>query len=411
MKKNKLLKTFANRSLESDNSTTGSNKSGVVSYAVILIGVFCIALAVFIIKRNINTPLAEHDQPAIYDESKLETFALSSHLSYGMGYEGYYAYDIDELTSENPWTEESEITHLPVIENAIKYNDKHLVENPDFDAMEKLLKDTAAKLGMDIDNLTIINDSPDEEERIKIIEKFEAVGSTAPEEVFEISKLILEDSNIKVEVYTTMEVKVTFEPGLALPARYNFTDDASYDQIYRVAKYLQKQYRDYIGMDNPIINIEGGYYSRFGDQRYNISFFDDSEDEIQKIMNFEYNRVTFACNGEGELFISRIFKPDLTNVIGYYPIISVDAALELLGNKNYVTTVSGEFPGMDFERKTELVYRNWIYDEISVPYYRIYVELTDRKLDNGLNTYGAYYVPAVEGKYIENMPLWDGRFN
>lgn len=58
-------------------------------------------------------------------------------------------------------------------------------------------------------------------------------------------------------------------------------------------------------------------------------------------------------------------------------------------NKNYVTTVPGEFPGMDFVRKTELVYRDWVYDESYVPYYRIYVEFTDRKLDNGLNTYGA----------------------
>ena len=28
-----------------------------------------------------------------------------------------------------------------------------------------------------------------------------------------------------------------------------------------------------------------------------------------------------------------------------------------------------------------------------------------------MKTYGAYYVPAVEQRYISNMPSWDGSFN
>ncbi len=36
-----------------------------------------------------------------------------------------------------------------------------------------------------------------------------------------------------------------------------------------------------------------------------------------------------------------------------------------------------------------------------------------RKLkgDNGFNTYGVCDVPAVEERYIIDMPLWDGRFS
>lgn len=45
-----------------------------------------------------------------------------------------------------------------------------------------------------------------------------------------------------------------------------------------------------------------------------------------------------------------------------------------------------------------------------MPYYRFYVELPEEESD-GMKTYGAYYVPAVEEKYISNMPLWDGSFN
>ncbi|MEG0835053.1 MAG: hypothetical protein RR413_06375, partial [Christensenellaceae bacterium] len=134
-------------------------------------------------------------------------------------------------------------------------------------------------------------------------------------------------------------------------------------------------------------------------------------DETQKILNFNFNYVTFACDDEGKLFISRTFQPDLTNVVGNYPIISTEQALELLENKNYITSVPEEFPGIAYVRKVELVYRNGNREKTYMPYYRIYVEMPSMKLDNGLNTYGAYYVPAVEGKYIENMPIWDGTFH
>ena len=52
-----------------------------------------------------------------------------------------------------------------------------------------------------------------------------------------------------------------------------------------------------------------------------------------------------------------------------------------------------------------------------MPYYKFYVELpeekevTDSKGDIEMKTYGAYYVPAVESRYISNMPVYDGTFN
>ena len=34
-----------------------------------------------------------------------------------------------------------------------------------------------------------------------------------------------------------------------------------------------------------------------------------------------------------------------------------------------------------------------------------------RQGDTEMKTYGAYYVPAVESRYISNMPVYDGTFN
>jgi hypothetical protein len=46
-----------------------------------------------------------------------------------------------------------------------------------------------------------------------------------------------------------------------------------------------------------------------------------------------------------------------------------------------------------------------------MPYYKFLVELPAMQRDNGLKTFGAFYVPAVKGEFLENMPLWDGGFS
>lgn len=111
------------------------------------------------------------------------------------------------------------------------------------------------------------------------------------------------------------------------------------------------------------------------------------------------------------MFLARVFQPDLSGKVGDYPIITAAAAKELLGNGNFITTVPVEMPGLEYVAKFELIYRTGGTEKYFMPYYRFYVELPDMEIKNGPKTYGAYYVPAVERKYISNMPLWDGSFN
>ena len=70
-------------------------------------------------------------------------------------------------------------------------------------------------------------------------------------------------------------------------------------------------------------------------------------------------------------------------------------------------------PGKEHIAKVELVYRVGAYEQVWLPYYRFLVELPEefRPEDKELHDFGAYYVPAVEGKYIANMPTYDGQFN
>lgn len=341
----------------------------------------------------------------------LPMLTLDSEFSGGMGFEGYMAWSIADLTNANPWSEDMNLAHLPVIENKLSYNQMQQVESPDFNLMESLLKEAAQSLGMNIEKLSITDDAPDEETKKVITEKLTTGGGDVPEGYFDVSRLFMEDDNYKIEVDTSYTTKVEFKKPVKLPNEYNFAYDASYKETQAVAEYLKEEYTKFIDMDNPIVNISGGDFDIYANQHYYLYFYEHSDDATQNILNYHFNNVTFYGNEDGELWLARKYYTDLSDVIGNYPIISAKDATDLLEKGNYITTVPQEFESVDNIKKVELIYRNSSHEKTFMPYYRFYVELPDMKLENGLNTYGAYYVPAVEGKYIDNMPIWDGQFN
>ncbi len=321
----------------------------------------------------------------------LPMLSISDHMG-DMGYEGYMAHDISELTNANPWDENTKLATLPVYKNALTYEKGYLVSGGDFDKMREFILDVAERLGIDTSNLAIYNAQ----------DEYTNVYTTN----FEI-----EAEGMKIEVDQTMTAKVDFDPAIALPKEYNFTHHASYDDTVAVAEYLKTKYKDFIGIDNPQVNIHGGDYNIYNRQGYHIEFFNAKGNQIEKLINYNFNRVTFYCDDEGKLFIARIFKPDLSQKVGDYPIINTSQAREMLLSGNYLTTVPYELPGEEYIKKVELVYMNGQYDEYHIPYYRFYVELPEEKRPHGLKSYGAYYVPAVESSYISNMPIWEEHFN
>jgi hypothetical protein len=111
-----------------------------------------------------------------------------------------------------------------------------------------------------------------------------------------------------------------------------------------------------------------------------------------------------------EMNFMRIFSTDLTMKVGEYPIISEREARDLLVKGNYVTSVPETFPGRKYIRRVELVYRTGYDEEFFMPYYRILVEVPALKYE-GMNTFGAYYVPAVRAEYLSGLPTYDGSFN
>ena len=332
---------------------------------------------------------------------------IAENTSDEMGFEGYRAYDISELVNNNPWGWEEQPTTLPVYKNQLSVDENFHLVGADFGKMRELLDEIVERFGLDTNTLQITDDTPDEETRQEITAKLDG---DVPDGYFDPTKLIAKAEGIEITVFQDMSVTVEFEPAISLPKKYNFSYSASYEETTEVAKYLQKKYSDFIHMENPQINIYDGHYDYDLQRNYQISFFDAGKNITEAIINYNFNWVGFYCDDDGKLCLTSTRQPDLSQKIGNYPIITEGEAKDLLLKGNCITTVPYGLPEENYIAKTELVYRTGSREQYFMPYYRFYVELPEEESD-GMKTYGAYYVPAVEEKYISNMPLWDGSFD
>lgn len=364
----------------------------------------CLAFTVFA-----GAKILSHENKKIIN-SDMPMLSVSE-ITSTMGYEGYTAYDISELVNANPWNEDFKLSTLPVYQNTFNYDENNFESGVDLDKIRKFILEIANRAGLDENNLTVTYDTPDEEEKQKIIDKFNSAGVTVPKGYFTPTKLIINSQGIEIEADSSMTATVHFEPALTVPSEYNFTHFSSYNDKCDVAEYLKTKYKSLIGIEDPQADIWGGDYNIYGQQQYSVGFFEDGQDKTEKIINYNFNRVTFANDDDGKLFIVRICQPDLSVKAGDYPVISSNEARQLLIKGNFITTVPYEFSGEEFIEKTELIYRTDKNEKYFMPYYRFYVELPELKQEDGLKTYGIYYVPAVESEYISDMPVWDGSFN
>ncbi len=324
-----------------------------------------------------------------------------------MGFEGYMAYDVSELVNGNPWNEEAELSVLPVFKNTLSHDEHgYIFYHVDIEGMRELLLDVAGRLGLEPDALEITQKAV----KKRAGEESRSAGGEGLEGYASPVIVTAEADGVKLSVQQDMTVTVEFDPRIALPEGYDFKYYAPYEAYLQIAEYLRTEYRDFIAFDEPELNLHGGDYNIYFEQKYDIEFFDGSGDITERIVNYNFNRVAFYGDGEGKLWLMRVWQPDLSCKMGDYPIITRSEAQELLLNGNFITTVYADFPREEYIAKAELVYRTDMYEEYFMPYYRFYVELPELE-ENGLKTYGAYYVPAVEERYLSNMPVWDGRFN
>lgn len=313
----------------------------------------------------------------------------------GMGFEGYLAHDVSELVSANPWKESMKIDTLPVYKNTLEMEGMLPKGGTDRERMGEILEEICSRFQIDPEGLEIHEQ----------------------EDYGEITRISVETEKLEISVDFDMTATVSFRQLQALPEGYRFTDDSTYEEVEAVGNYLMQEYRDVIKMEDPRMNISGGDYNIFGEQSYQLSFFEGGEKTADQIVRYHFQNVMFYASEEGGVSLIRFWFEDLSQKMGDYPILTVKEAEKLLEEGKYITSVPVEMPGREYVKKVELVYRTGISENYFLPYYRFLAELTDETVQLGgleesdIKTYGAYYVPAVESAYIQNMPVYDGRFN
>lgn len=324
-------------------------------------------------------------------DKELPMLSVADFDSSGMGMEAYWAYSIDELINKNPWTPDSTPETLPVYKNEL-YSSMSTgnFESTDRKELEKLLLDATKKLGMDTGELSPLYDS-------------------------RTNTLYVEDENYHAEITPVLNINVTAKNKSALPEGYTLGYYESYDEYHKSAEYLIDKFSDFLEMDKPVININGGDYDVYGRRSLHLEIYDGEGNAKEQIKAYNFESVRFYTDDDGLLHITKSCSDSTYSSLESYPIISADKALDMLLNGNYVTSVFQEIKGKEKVKKVELVYHTSLLSEAFMPYYKFYVEIEHTgdivKDFPGIKIYGAYYVPAVESRYIKNLPQWNGHIN
>lgn len=316
----------------------------------------------------------------------------------GMGFEGLLYYDFSEMANGNPWHEGMELTTLPVFQNN-SYSPAGVPHGLTQGEMEERIHAAAEALGVEITRL-----EQDVEGN---------TGSDVPSGT--ITRITGYDGGVEIEAEANGCVTIWFDDELPLPQEYRFEYRGITDQeAEAVLDYLIDRYADLLNFQQPRQAI---FRDRniYGDLGVDYRVYDAAGDDVEDILNYAFRQADFAPDGEGNLMLIRLYD-DLAcaEKIGDYPLISLEEARQALLAGQYITTVPYDFPGEAHVYGGELVYRGSRTEQVFIPYYRFYADISHEFPnwdDADLKNYGAYYVPAVEHQYLKPGWQWDGSFN
>jgi hypothetical protein len=304
----------------------------------------------------------------------LPILAIADNYADGMGFQGYMAYEIEELVSQNPWNESLQIKTLPVYKNRATFQNG-ILNGASKDEKEEKLVEVAELFQIPKENL-IIKESETEE-----------------------SALFFEYDNMRVSVGFDMMVTLSYNPIQTIPDNLNFSFYSNQEELLKVAQYLKKLYPFLFEEKDMTVNITGGDYDFQINQSFGLSFFEKKGSIEEQILDYNFRKIMFFGTENSGIWMIRFEHTDLSEKIGDYPIKSMKDAKRELSKGKYFTTVPYEMPELEYVEKVELIYKNLSDEEYLMPYYRFYIELPEEERENGMKCFGIYDVPAIESEY------------
>ena len=317
----------------------------------------------------------------------------------GYGYEAYLYYDTDNLITNNPYNTDMVFDKLSVYEyHYLTYQQMH-------DELDRVIE----YFGITRDDLLDI--------KCHWIQVPDVYNNTTTTYSF--------DSPESGGVLNSIDVR--FDYGTVSIDRGGIVDITVNTVVPEYA--VNQQYTDYVlEKFGSLIGENTAVYSWFdrtyyGDINFHNSFYADSDDFSDKLFNstvmdyaiFHLEDVVYETRQPGEGISICYICTDSYSDLSALPAISCYQALWMLYNGNYDTSVPQEITMNSVVNKIEMVYKeppiNYPYgskEGVAVPFYKIYVKLSDLpernpliEANNGLlYSYGAYYVCAIHPDYI-----------
>lgn len=223
----------------------------------------------------------------------------------------------------------------------------------------------------------------------------EKEGGIANEYLY-FNECSISEKGIQVIVKDNKDTVIIFSPCLVLEKSQK---ENEYDQIVLIAKQLQEMFPKICGVDKYQYDINGGDYTIDGRQKWRIAFVLKKESvEEKNIINYNFHRIEISLDENNNVYSITIHNENLNNKIGDYPIITVEEAKNRLLEQRYWTSATYP-PNQDNISKIELIYKTSNYHKYYAPYYRFWVS-NGEKMQNGLEIYSAFYISAIEEKYL-----------
>ncbi len=312
----------------------------------------------------------------------------------GMGFEGYSS--LEEAENGNPWRENIKLKTLPV------YRTNFF--EPDHELMMTKLESAVNAIGEDFSKMEIKDSVLTEEKKREITEEFRSKG--APDEEIQYilrsmatqgGQLYASNDDMYMTVRPDYSVSIVYKNGggIKIPDEY-LAAAPEKGKLERMADYVFENFGEIIGIKDPV-RIPS-YYSPDD----SIMFCEGGSNYEEQIFGFNFKNVQMSFDmNENKLRVMHIYTDDGLEKLGDYPLISVKEAKKLLLNGNYLSSQINYAPTEDDPiGKVELKYLAGSGYEFAIPYYRFLVAVDQ---GDGV-TYTAYYVPAVRGEYLKEMP-------
>lgn len=391
-------------------------KASPVTWAAVGSFAAAAAIAGFVIFRGTGTETAPWEEYQIYSPADYKAeviidkppkipYELQNIIIYWDEIYEAKAYlrtasDIENISDKNPWSEDKELTSLPVFKNKTEDTYAGYINPVRYYTEEQLtefLEKTVRALGITVkeSDFYYMNGDTEENEELPDFLSAECSG-----EEYGLDK-------ISITVYGYGYISINFnesEQGfLELPEEYAFTDPYGED-AEKTLSYLADRFKNLLQFENPVLNA---YNSTAYSESVAYRIYNGSEDIAESIVNYNLANASLWI-GDGKLYnIGLGNLLCMSEFIGDYPIISAEKAREALLGGSYLKRFPDSFLkggkiNEEDVKEMELIYTNAVNDEYFKPYYRFYVEL-DPPFPESEKTetlYGDVYVPAVEAEYI-----------